>query len=41
MKILHINGTSKGGAANFAINLHQCLVKKELNLLFVCQNIHL
>ncbi len=28
MKILHINGTSKGGAANFAINLHQCLVKK-------------
>ena len=30
MKILHINGTSQGGAANFAINLHQSLLDKNL-----------
>jgi glycosyltransferase involved in cell wall biosynthesis len=28
MKILHINGTSEGGTANFAINLHQNLLNK-------------
>lgn len=28
MKILHINGTSQGGAANFAVNLHQNLLNK-------------
>ena len=35
MKILHINGTNHGGAANFAINLHQSLRKKGIES-FIC-----
>ena len=29
MIILHINGTSYGGAANFVFNLHKKLIDKE------------
>ena len=29
MKILHINGTSYGGTANFVFNLHKKLIDKE------------
>lgn len=30
MKILHVNGTSKGGAANFALNIHNGLIKRNI-----------
>tara|TARA_B100001029_G_C14796821_1_gene304930 strand:- start:273 stop:467 length:195 start_codon:yes stop_codon:yes gene_type:complete len=30
MKILHINGTIEGGAANYVFNLHEDLLKKKI-----------
>ena len=32
MKVLHINGTAYGGAANFVIDLHKSLYKKKILL---------
>ena len=31
MKILHINGTLEGGAANYVFKLHNDLLKKKVN----------
>ena len=30
MKVLHINGTAYGGAANFVIDLHKSLLEKNV-----------
>ena len=30
MKILHINGTIEGGAANYVFKLHEDLIKKKI-----------
>jgi len=40
MKVLHINGTDSGGAANFAINLHQSLIQKNINSFIYLPNKH-
>ena len=31
MKILHINGTSHGGAANVALRIHESLLRKNIS----------
>ena len=40
MKILHINGTNSGGTANFAINLHKSLRKKNIDSYIYLPNNH-